>query len=42
LMEIRNNERRVRGIRNLPIMLVGETKKIRNQSICVIFAWKTT
>jgi hypothetical protein len=28
-MEIRNNERRVRGIRNPPIMLARETQKIR-------------
>jgi hypothetical protein len=41
LTEIRNNERRVRGIRNLPIMLSRETLKRRSQSIHVIFARKT-
>jgi hypothetical protein len=41
LKEIINNERRVRKIRKLPIMLVGETLKIRSQSILVIFARKT-
>jgi hypothetical protein len=40
-MERRNNERRVRGIRNLPIMLVRETMKRRIRSIPVIFARKT-
>jgi hypothetical protein len=38
----RNNERRVRGIRNLPIMLAGETLKRKRRSIHVICAWKTT
>ena len=40
--ERRNNERRVRGIRNPPTMLVGATQKRRSRSILVIFAWKTT
>jgi hypothetical protein len=40
-MEIRKNERGVRGIRNLPIMMVRETLKRRSQSIPVIFARKT-
>jgi hypothetical protein len=34
----KKQERRVRGIRNLPIMLVGETQKRRSRSIHVIFA----
>jgi hypothetical protein len=42
LKERINNERRVRGIRKLPIMMVGETLKIRSLSICVTFARKTT
>jgi hypothetical protein len=37
-MERRNNERRVREIRNLPIMLAGTTNKIISQSMHVIFA----
>jgi hypothetical protein len=40
-MERRNNERRVRGIRNLPIMLARETLKRKSRSILVIFARKT-
>lgn len=41
LTERRNNERGVRGIRNLPIMLVGATQKGRSRSVRVIFARKT-
>jgi hypothetical protein len=42
LMERRNNERRVMGIKKPPIMLVGMTLKRRSGSILVIFARKTT
>jgi hypothetical protein len=41
LIERRNNEKRVRGIRNSPIMLAEVTLKRRIQSIIVIFARKT-
>jgi hypothetical protein len=41
-MKKRNNETRVRGIRNPPIMLVGVTLKRRIRIILVIFARKTT
>jgi hypothetical protein len=41
LKERRNNKRRVRGIRNLPIMLVRETLKRKILGILVIFARKT-